>query len=153
GGNTYIVANGVQGFSLNQQAGQSGNTLDLSQYNADLTAQVHLQGGISVYLGEGLRADGTVNTLSTALVNHLDVQILIGAEGRTTLDYSSYQDHVTVNLNYQDEQTGLYDASGMAGVAQISHVIGARGNYQNAIVGTEGDNRISVAGSTSHNQI
>ena len=48
GGNTYIVGAGISGFTLTQQAGQSGNTLDLSQFGADITARVQTQGGVSL---------------------------------------------------------------------------------------------------------
>lgn len=155
GGNTYIVAGGTAGFSLVQQPGQSGNTLDLSRFGADITARVQTQGGVTVYLGAGLAADGALRDLagSTALVRNLDIQILVGVAGQTTLDYSQYRDHVTVNLNYQDAGTALYTASGLAGVLNISHVIGAGGAFDNDIVGSAGNNLISVALSTGRNRI
>ena len=62
GGNTYIVGAGISGFTLTQQAGQSGNTLDLSQFGADITARVQTQGGVSVYLAPAWR----VTAASTA---------------------------------------------------------------------------------------
>src|SRR3546814_3895752 len=98
-----------------------------------MTAQVQTQGSISVYLGAGVDSTGTVQDLSgaTALVNNLDVQILKGATGLTTLDYSGYQDFVTVNLSVADTDTGLYDASGLAGVQNTTNVIGAGGEYGN----------------------
>ena len=65
--------------------------------------------------------------------------------GKTTLDYSAYEDNVSVNLNYQDEATALYDASGLSGVLNIANVIGAGGKYGNDIVGGLGDNIITVA--------
>src|SRR3546814_1089429 len=100
GGNAYELESGVTSFNLTQQEGQSGNTLDLSGYGAAITAQVQTQGGISVYLGAGVDSTGTVQDLSgaTALVNNLDVQILKGDTGLTTLDYSGYQDFVPVKI-------------------------------------------------------
>ncbi|SPU49630.1 adhesin [Bordetella trematum] len=153
GDNTYIVADGIKGFTLSQQSGQSGNTLDLSRYNADLTAQVHTQGGVTVYLGAGVGSDGSIRDLSgaTALVNQLDIQVFIGADGKTTLDYTGYEDNVTVNLNYQDGSTALYDASGLAGVLNVNNVIG--GLRDNDIVGSQGSNIITVANSQGHNRI
>ncbi|MBC9908584.1 DUF4347 domain-containing protein, partial [Achromobacter xylosoxidans] len=153
GGNTYIAAAGTLGFNLTQQAGQSGNTLDLSQFGADVTARVQTGGGISVYMGAGVAADGSVNGLAAALVSNLDVQMFFGVAGRTTLDYSAYEDNVTVNLNFQDGNTGLYDASGLGGVLNISNVIGAGGDYGNDIVGSLGDNIITVANSRGQNRI
>lgn len=155
GGNTYIVGAGIRGFTLTQQAGQSGNTLDLSQFGADVTARVQTQGGVTVYMGAGVAADGSVSNFAgaTALVSNLDIQIFIGVAGKTTLDYSAYEDNVTVNLNYQDEATALYDASGLAGVLNISNVIGAGGSYGNDIVGSLGDNIITVANSRGANRI
>ena len=107
--NTYIVGAGISGFTLTQQAGQSGNTLDLSQFGADITARVQTQGGVSVYLGAGVARDGSINNFAgaTALVSNLDIQIFVGVAGKTTLDYSAYEDNVSVNLNYQDEATAL----------------------------------------------
>ena len=155
GGNTYIVGAGISGFTLTQQAGQSGNTLDLSQFGADITARVQTQGGVSVYLGAGVARDGSINSFAgaTALVSNLDIQIFVGVAGKTTLDYSAYEDNVSVNLNYQDEATALYDASGLSGVLNIANVIGAGGKYGNDIVGGLGDNIITVANSRGVNRI
>ncbi|KAG0738630.1 hypothetical protein G6F68_014203 [Rhizopus microsporus] len=79
--------------------------------------------------------------------------MFFGVAGKTTLDYSAYEDNVTVNLNFQDGNTGLYDASGLAGVLNISNVIGAGGDYGNDIVGSLGDNIITVANSRGQNRI
>src|SRR5690606_10204860 len=86
GGNTYELESGATTFNLTQEEGQSGNALDLSNYGAAVTAQVHTQGGISVYLGEGVDDTGTVHDLSgaTALVDNLDIQILKGSTGYAT---------------------------------------------------------------------
>ena len=113
------------------------------------------QGGVSVYLGAGVARDGSINSLAgaTALVSNLDIQIFVGVAGKTTLDYSAYEDNVSVNLNYQDEATALYDASGLSGVLNIANVIGAGGKYGNDIVGGLGDNIITVANSRGVNRI
>ncbi|RIQ72582.1 DUF4347 domain-containing protein, partial [Bordetella avium] len=155
GGNTFIVGANTFGFSLTQQAGQSGNTLDLSQFGADITARVLTQGGVTVYMGAGVDSTGAQRNFSgaTALVSNLDIQIFVGVEGKTTLDYSAYEANVTVNLNYQDEATALYDATGMAGVMNVSNVIGAGGLYSNDIVGSLGDNIITVAHNRGVNRI
>ena len=155
GGNTYIVGAGISGFTLTQQAGQSGNTLTSPNSAADITARVQTQGGVSVYLGAGVARDGSINSFAgaTALVSNLDIQIFVGVAGKTTLDYSAYEDNVSVNLNYQDEATALYDASGLSGVLNIANVIGAGGKYGNDIVGGLGDNIITVANSRGVNRI
>ncbi|MCL2345510.1 MAG: DUF4347 domain-containing protein, partial [Desulfobulbus sp.] len=166
GDNTYIIAT-TGAFALSQQGGQSGNTLDLSLLDRDITARVLTQGGVTVYLSAGVDATGTIKDHSgeTAWISNLDIQILIGVEGRTTLDYSSYEDNVTVNLNYQDDtmllsaangksDLGIYDASGLQGVTSISNVIGTSiGDYGNDIVGSLGDNIITVSGSHGANRI
>ena len=99
--------------------------------------------------------DGSINSFAgaTALVSNLDIQIFVGVAGKTTLDYSAYEDNVSVNLNYQDEATALYDASGLSGVLNIANVIGAGGKYGNDIVGGLGDNIITVANSRGVNRI
>ena len=47
--------------------------------------------------------DGSINSFAgaTALVSNLDIQIFVGVAGKTTLDYSAYEDNVSVNLNYR----------------------------------------------------
>ena len=79
--NTYIVGAGIR-FTLTQQAGQSGNTLDLStrrrhhRPRADAGRRERLPGR--------RRRDGSINSLAgaTALVSNLDIQIFVGVAAR-----------------------------------------------------------------------
>ncbi|NLC71635.1 MAG: DUF4347 domain-containing protein, partial [Desulfuromonadaceae bacterium] len=155
--------------------GSGTDTLDFSRISNDLVFVIRADGSVSISDGGySVESGGTV-TLSggSVLLTATSVNNLIGGSGNDTfvfergavlpgtinggngetgnrLDYSAWEEDVSVDLSHVDSTTGMAPATATVGVRNIQHVTGGAGDdtltgdgFQNILLGGAGNDTLS----------